>query len=891
VRLNAALAGRYTVEREIGAGGMATVYLAEDVKHRRKVAIKVLREDLGASVGGARFLREIEIAAQLQHPNILPLLDSGEADGLLYYVMPFVEGQSLRQRLAHERELPIAEAVRIVTEIVDALAYAHGRGVVHRDIKPDNVMLSGRHALITDFGVARAVREAASGGGAITTLGVALGTPAYMAPEQATADPNVDHRADIYAAGIVAYELLAGRTPFQGTTPQQVLAAHVTETPDPVAKYRPGVSPQLEGVVMKCLAKRPADRWQTSGEFLAAIEPLATPSGGMQPTSARLSAVAPGTGRIGARGAVAAVAMGVVAIGAWLALRQGSAPDYAMGKTSQLTTESGLEIHPAISPDGKLVAYVAGTAQQMRVFIRPVGGGRTIQLTDDSIAVETQPRWSPDGTQILFLVRGGASVASALGGPAKAVVPPSATAAVNSATWSPDGKEIAFGRADSLFSVAVAGGAPRLIGTAGREQPIEDCDWSRDGRFIACVDGNLEYSTPGNTFGNIAPSTIRVYRATGGPPVVVSEDSSKLNQSPRWAPDSRELFFISNRDGARDVFVRRVGRDGTGVGPSVRLTTGANAHSMSLTADGQHLAYSVFTSQANVWALPIPDAPTTAASAVQVTSGSQTVESMIVSRDGKWVVYDSDIGGPSAIFRVPVAGGTPELLASEKFDLFAGDLSPDGREVAYHSWRNGTRDIEVKALDGSAPVRVTDTPDQESYPVWSPDGSALAFYGQSRPVSLFVVRRSGGKWGTPVRVASGGVVRWMPDGKLVFVADTINPYASGRTEAIRTAPIAIADADGRNLRIIYAPSGSQPHPGRLAPSADGKTIFFKTADPREGGQIWSVPAAGGVPRLLVRFTDPTRPSARFDFSVDTKRFFFRVENRQSDVWIADLNHR
>jgi serine/threonine-protein kinase len=202
-RLNAALAGRYRIEREIGAGGMATVYLAEDVKHHRKVAIKVLREDLGASVGGARFLREIEIAAQLQHPNILPLLDSGEADGLLYYVMPFVEGQSLRQRLAHEHELPIGEAVRIVVELVDALSYAHSRGVVHRDIKPDNIMLSGRHALITDFGVARALSEA-TGRNVITTLGVALGTPAYMAREQATADPNVDHRADIYAAGAVA---------------------------------------------------------------------------------------------------------------------------------------------------------------------------------------------------------------------------------------------------------------------------------------------------------------------------------------------------------------------------------------------------------------------------------------------------------------------------------------------------------------------------------------------------------------------------------------------------------------------------------------------------------------------------------------------------------------
>ena len=281
-RLRASLADRYRIERELGQGGMATVYLAEDLKHHRKVAIKVLREDLAASMGSARFLREIEIAAQLQHPNILPLLDSGDADGFLYYVMPYVTGQSLRERLAREGELPVHEAVRLITEVVDALADAHSHGVVHRDIKPDNVMMSGRHALVADFGVAKAVSEA-TGRSTVTTLGVAVGTPAYMSPEQAAADPHIDHRSDIYAVGAMAYELLTGRPPFVGATPQQVLAAHVTETPDPVGKRRPGISVPLEAVIMRCLAKRPADRWQTAGELHAALEPFATPSSGITP--------------------------------------------------------------------------------------------------------------------------------------------------------------------------------------------------------------------------------------------------------------------------------------------------------------------------------------------------------------------------------------------------------------------------------------------------------------------------------------------------------------------------------------------------------------------------------------------------------------------------------
>jgi tRNA A-37 threonylcarbamoyl transferase component Bud32/tetratricopeptide (TPR) repeat protein/TolB-like protein len=314
-RLRNALADRYAIESEIGSGGMATVYLAEDLRHHRKVAVKVLRSELAAALGPDRFLREIEIAARLQHPHILPLYDSGEAAGFLYYVMPYVSGESLRARLSREGELPIAEAVRILRDVADALAHAHGESVVHRDIKPDNVMLSGRHALVTDFGVAKAVSEA-TGRNQLTTAGVALGTPAYMAPEQAAADPNIDHRADVYALGALAYELLSGRPPFTGTTPQMVLSAHITQAPDPVTRHRASVPPALEQLVMRCLEKKPADRWQSVEELLPQLEALTTPSGGITPAQTTpVSAVRPKrTGAI--VGAVAAFAI-LGALGAW----------------------------------------------------------------------------------------------------------------------------------------------------------------------------------------------------------------------------------------------------------------------------------------------------------------------------------------------------------------------------------------------------------------------------------------------------------------------------------------------------------------------------------------------------------------------------------------------
>ena len=281
--LNVALAGRYRIERELGSGGMATVYLAEDVRHRRKVALKVLRPLLAASLGAERFLREIEIAAGLHHPHILPVYDSGSADDLLYYVMPFVDGPSLRNRLTTSGALPIHEAVRIIREVAAALAYAHARGVVHRDIKPENIFLSRGHALVTDFGVAKAVRETATRsavtGAHLTSAGATLGTPAYMAPEQATADPTLDHRVDIYVLGVVAYEILAGSAPFTGKSLQQILIAQITQRPDPLSSHRPDVPPAIEAVVMRCLEKNPADRWQDAEAIVRSLDGIATSAG------------------------------------------------------------------------------------------------------------------------------------------------------------------------------------------------------------------------------------------------------------------------------------------------------------------------------------------------------------------------------------------------------------------------------------------------------------------------------------------------------------------------------------------------------------------------------------------------------------------------------------
>ncbi len=275
-RIQGALADRYRLDRELGAGGMATVYLAHDLKHGRQVAVKVLRPELAYSLGPERFLREIATTANLHHPHILPLYDSGrtgEASGdFLYYVMPLVEGESLRDRLKREKQLPVDEALRIAREVADALSYAHARGVIHRDIKPENILLESGHALVADFGIARAV----TGGGTdrLTDAGLALGTPTYMSPEQTAGDREVDGRSDLYALGCVLYEMLAGQPPFTGPTVQAVAHQHLTATPPPITQLRPAVPAVVVAALERALSKNPADRFNPVGQFAEALSSL-----------------------------------------------------------------------------------------------------------------------------------------------------------------------------------------------------------------------------------------------------------------------------------------------------------------------------------------------------------------------------------------------------------------------------------------------------------------------------------------------------------------------------------------------------------------------------------------------------------------------------------------
>jgi Tol biopolymer transport system component/tRNA A-37 threonylcarbamoyl transferase component Bud32 len=873
-RLQAALDARYTVERELGAGGMATVYLANDTKHHRKIAVKVLRPELAASLGAERFHREIEVAAQLQHPHILPLLDSGMSDGVLFYMMPFVDGESLRDRLSSRGELPVHEAVRILVEITDALAHAHARGVVHRDIKPDNILLSGRHALVMDFGVAKAVSEA-TGRQKLTTAGIALGTPNYMAPEQATADPQIDHRVDIYAVGCLAYELLTGHPPFAGHTPAETLAAQVTVSPTPPRNHRPNISQGLNDVVMRCLEKRPADRWQDAEQLLAQLEQQLTPSTGMTPAAAApFAAAARGRNPWVIGGTAAAVIVAVVAAALNFGGSSPAAP-ISLGRTTQLTFEQGLEIEPAISPDGKTVAYAAGALGQMRIYVR-VPGGRAVPVTTDAGSSQRGPVWSPDGTRLLFRQDGDLMLAPAIGGVARVLVSAAEHGAVRGAAWAPDsqrvvyvtGGTVATDRPTNLYIKRLDGSTPDRVVAV-----VDDAHapaWSPDGKWIVIASGNSVFSLNDvASFGNMATSALFIVPADSGTGSDLVGHQS-LNVSPVWLTND-ELLFVSDRDGQRDVYSLKV-RRGAAAGPPVRVTSGSGAQSVSVAGGGQRIVYGSFAQKSNVYSLPLGGSRALETSdARQVTTGNQTIESMSVSSDGRHLYFDSDRAGNSDIYRMPLTGGELEQLTNDPGPDFAPSESPDGKWIAFHGIRRGTRDIFVMPRSGGEARAATSYPGQERYPQWSPSASRLAYHSGGRSVNV-IARRPDGTWGDSLYVADALTpAAWVDDSTLVLST---------------VAGLQMITTSGRPVGTLKTPNAV---PQGIRTAANGVIVYKSFGS--GVAEFWSAPNRAQPLRLVARLDDPLRPASRVEFATDGKMIYFTIYDRQSDVFIADLARR
>jgi serine/threonine-protein kinase len=877
-QLQEILGSAYRVDRELGGAGMSRVFVATEVELERQVVVKVLPPDLAAGINTDRFRREIQLAARLQHPHIVPLLAAGAKGSLLYYTMPYIAGDNLRTRLTRRGEFPVQEATKILREVADALNYAHEQGVVHRDIKPENILISGNHALVLDFGVSKALSsatsETATEGPTLTSLGIALGTPAYMAPEQAAADPNVDARADIYALGIVGYELLSGRTPFAGLNQQQTLAAHITTEPTPVAQHRPQIPPGLASVIMRCIEKRASDRFQNADDLYAALEPYSVTSGSTAPTTA-VRAVEKPFRWTPQRIAVAAGIAGVVVMGfiaSTFAFKNNS-PAYVIGETKQVTNFPNLEVQPSISPDGRTIAYAAGNASGIyRIFVRQISGGRAIPLTDSTKAADW-PRWSPDGSKIIYLGPDGRTyTVPAFGGLAS---PIGDTLQLSTCSYSTSGDRLACSHAlqEGIVITDPSGRSPKTIpqspGNDGASAPA----WSYDDKLIAFVRGNALY-LGGASIGNIAPSSIWVAPVDGGEPVKVTE-TAHLNTSPVWTPDG-SILYVSSLKGNRDIYLLKIGKDLKPRGEPVRLTTGLNAHTIALDKTGTKLVYSVFTPTSNIYTAPIAGGPMRA-----ITTGTQTIENVSVSPDGKWLAYDSNLNGNQDIYKIPVAGGEPEQLTHNGADNFSPSWSPDGSQIAFHSLVNGNRDIFVMDASGGNVTQVTKHKREELGPSWINNGSGILFV--IYPDSGYLVTKNGSGWGEPrfTGLFGGGA----SNGRQAVAAAQPNAVCA----KCPGGPYLFDSIFGKPA-YIAAPQLVQAfaYPGSLGMSAAG--MAFAAVGEKDGSQaIWRLPVNGMTEKRLIKFTDPARQLFRaMTTAADSANLYFIIGDLQSDIWTMEL---
>ena len=868
-RLSAALADRYRIERELGQGGMATVYLAEDLKHHRKVAIKVLKPELAAVLGAERFVQEITTTANLQHPHILTLFDSGEADGFLYYVMPYIEGESLRDRLDREKQLPLDDALAIAREVADALSYAHARGIVHRDIKPENILLADGHAIVADFGIAKAVSDA--GATRLTATGMSVGTPIYMSPEQAAGEQDLDGRSDLYSLACVLYEMLAGQPPFTGPTAANVVHQHLTADARPVSQLRPAVPAPIADMLSRALAKNPADRFSPAAQFAAALVP--------QTAAAPAAPRGPSRMVIGLGAAAVLVAVAATAI---VMRKSGDAPAVTIGRTIQVTRDAGLEVDPALSPDGTAIAFAAGPTNAMQIYVRQVSGGRPIALTSDTTDNFRWPRWSPDGSQIAYQANDGIYLVPALGGAPRRLtrveqagldVGTGMGTPITGFDWSPDGTRIAYASGfgvSNLTLVTVAGGEPSTL--PAPDQSFAPA-WSPDGKTIAVAAGNAAYVFGTGYFGNVAGSAIWIIPLDGSPSTELTTDHA-LNVSPQWSFDGRELFWVSDREGTRDVYQQRM-RNGTiPVGQPRRLTTGADAQGLSISRGGNRMAYSRLNSWSSIWSIPVPSrGPVSIRDARQVTTGNETTEDLDVSPDGRWLVFDSDRGGNPDLYIMPATGGEARQITDDPAGDFSGDWSPDGERILFHSRRTGNRDIYTVNADGTGLRQWTSTPTEEIDPDWAPDGQTILYEVMGTKRGFGLLHLVEGAEPEFITTPIGDFAHWSPDGRsIVYHA----------VDGIRLRQV---DSGADTLIASNAVDGSEAY--YVVWSPDGGQIYYLARSPA-GWVIRVVSATGGPSRVLVNFDDPTRQHAKYGFATDGKVFYFTLGSPESDIFVAEL---
>ena len=859
-RLTGALADRYRLERELGQGGMATVYLAEDLKHGRKVAIKVLHPELSAVIGGDRFLAEIKVTANLQHPHILGLIDSGEADGLLYYVMPFVSGESLRNRLARDKQLPIDDALRLAKEVASALDYAHRQGVVHRDIKPENILLQDGSALVADFGIALAVQQA--GGSRMTQTGMSLGTPAYMSPEHAMGERDIGARSDVYALGAMAYEMLTGEPPFTGLNSQAIVAKVLTETPPPLRPKRPTVSPAVEHAVLTALQKLPADRFGTAKDFADALDG----KGG----SYAATVVTPGTrltrpARLTRPVMLAAAALIATAAATAGWLLRGTPRTASLPARYQVNLP-GLQRFNlrytgssfALSGNARRIAYIRVSTVGVRtawVLEQPFGEPRPLTGTEGVDGLF----FSPDGNSLAYFADGKLYRVPFTGGK-PVVLADSMSRDLATGVWRRDGTLLVNGGVYDLRAVPEGGGPVTVLarpstGIEGLSYPgllpdrdkilITRCTANcgrmtlgtlnlRTGDSTSLVDGAARgwYFPPNRLFYvmqngaamlvDFDPNTLVM---KGTPRQVFSDVRLNLAIAPQidLSADGRAILFAGgeNAGGQRQVRMVRVDRRGV-ANPIDSTWEGVFSYS-ALSPDGTRLAITLVQEERQgLWVKQLDRGPVT----------RLTFEGAVNYRprwleNGRDIAFISDQAGPSLPYVVRADGsGKPEPLAvPDSAQIDEIEFAPGGRWTVYRRGTvNGARRLAMfrPGVD-STPTEISSGRFDEYAPTVSPDGRWLAYVSVESGREEVYVRPfpdiSRARW--QLSTSGGSSPVWSPGGRELFFVSA--------TDQLMSVDVA-AGADFRTSapRALFAvtPFLMAPYHQSFNISPDGHYFIF-----------------------------------------------------------------
>ncbi len=866
-RLSAAVTDRYRIDRELGAGGMATVYLAHDHRHDRDVAIKVLHPDLGAALGSERFLAEIRTTARLQHPHILPLLDSGTAGALLYYVMPVVTGESLRARLERERQLPLPDAIRIASEVASALDYAHRQGVIHRDIKPENILLHDGQALVADFGIALAVQQA--GGARMTQTGLSLGTPQYMSPEQAMGERAIDARSDIYALGAVAYEMLAGEPPFTGPTVQAIVAKVLSERPVPLRTIRDTVPPGVEQAVFAALAKLPADRFATAAEFAAALQSGRTSAMLMSSTVASPTVPARSRWRDPVVLGLAALTL-ALGVATWrLAMGDGDADSFVMRSvigdddggigpgvlspdgrsvvypgahrggsgrvlflrrldevTSREIPGTTAPAVPVFSPDGEWIAYVEARRRVMKI---PVTGGTAIALADvpDNGGLD----WSPAGEIIVGagLDEGltGLSRLSPDGGPLREFTRVDTTRG----ELSHQSPVIIDNGAAVVFGIRKPGDAFE-VGAASLRADEAHVPLGIAGRPLGVLDGQLVYHDLEGVLWAVAFDVDR-FRVHGTPTTLMDEVRMNTGPGLRSASLSRNggLTYLRGNASRRLVWVDRQGA------ATPALDGFREYQNLALAPDGGRVALTIVTgARRDIWILALAAGPLTPLTSVGAARNPAWTP------DGQRILFASNHAGGRATFWWQDADGDGPATAAvaARHNPWNAHLSPDGRLIVFNAISEGTFNLETVSLDSAvSPAYLAASPAaSEVWGRFSPDGKWVAYNtDESGRAEVYIRAPTPGGGRVAVSVNGGRRAIWSRDGRRLY-------YWEGQ-RLIEAA--LVLDPTPRVLSRTVLFSG--PYGDDFDVAADGRFLMIESE--RSGVSLVAVPEWRAELRRLI----------------------------------------